>query len=426
MITRIEATGYRCFEKLDLNLGEFGVIVGANGAGKTTLLDIPPLLGDLIQARHIAMAFIQPIQMRGSRSQSLVELVHQERGDSFIFALEAKLPDRVVQELLEGADLSVLKDEKRWPKYLRYELRLQVLDKRALRVQNEYLFTYPENNQPTRGEIRLHGEGKPECEWLFSIRRENGGESEFRVETQLNPKARSTALDPDILALPKVRFESKKDFPAARWLVKTLTEDMVFFDPNWSSLRAASPPGLGNLLTSDGLNIPWLAMNLQKEASEQFRAWKEHVRIALPQITNIEVIEREGDHHAYFRVTYNNNYLVNSSGLSDGTLRVMAYLLLPYLSAPPRFLSVEEPENGIHPRAIETVLEALSSMDESQVLVSSHSPVVVANTDLNHIYTARLERDGAASIIPGYEHPRLVDWKGSIDLGTLFAAGVLG
>lgn len=33
MITRIEATRYRCFDKLDVELGEFRVLVGAKGSG---------------------------------------------------------------------------------------------------------------------------------------------------------------------------------------------------------------------------------------------------------------------------------------------------------------------------------------------------------------------------------------------------------
>ena len=41
MITRIEATHYRCLERLDADLGEYRVLVGANGAGKTTSWTYP-------------------------------------------------------------------------------------------------------------------------------------------------------------------------------------------------------------------------------------------------------------------------------------------------------------------------------------------------------------------------------------------------
>jgi predicted ATPase len=89
-------------------------------------------------------------------------------------------------------------------------------------------------------------------------------------------------------------------------------------------------------------------------------------------------------------------------------------------------LVTEEPENNIHPRAIEAVLQSLSSMYDSQVWISSHSPVVLAHTALKHVLCARLAPNGAAEIIPGLEHPRLKDWHGTIDLGSLFAAGILG
>ena len=54
MITRVEATRYRCFDKLDVEFGEFRVLVGANGSGKTTLLDVPMLFGDLLRERSIS------------------------------------------------------------------------------------------------------------------------------------------------------------------------------------------------------------------------------------------------------------------------------------------------------------------------------------------------------------------------------------
>jgi predicted ATPase len=153
--------------------------------------------------------------------------------------------------------------------------------------------------------------------------------------------------------------------------------------------------------------------------------WQEHVKIALPNIERIELKEREEDHHVYFRIFYHGGYTITSSGLSEGTLQILALTILPYLNNLPEIVFLEEPENGIHPRAIEAVLQSLSSAYDSQLLVSSHSPVVLANSELSHILCARLDENGAASIVAGSKHPRLKDWKGRIDLGALLATGVL-
>ena len=104
---------------------------------------------------------------------------------------------------------------------------------------------------------------------------------------------------------------------------------------------------------------------------------------------------------------------------------MLALTILPYLDNLPDIVFLEEPENGIHPRAIEAVLQSLSSVYESQILFSSHSPVVLANSELDQILCARLETNGAVSIIRGLDHPQLKEWRGQIDLGALFTTGVL-
>lgn len=57
--------------------------------------------------------------------------------------------------------------------------------------------------------------------------------------------------------------------------------------------------------------------------------------------------------------------------------------------------------------------------------MSTHSPLVLAQTQLADVLAARLDNEGAVTVVAGNEHPRLRDWKGSLDIGTLFAAGVL-
>jgi predicted ATPase len=93
---------------------------------------------------------------------------------------------------------------------------------------------------------------------------------------------------------------------------------------------------------------------------------------------------------------------------------------------PPGLLVTEEPENGIHPGAIATILESLASFYDSQVWVTSHSPVVLASSELPHLLCARQTEAGGIEIIAGTQHPSLQHWRGDMNLGMLFATGILG
>ena len=422
MITHIDATNYRCFEKLSLPTRELVVVAGANGSGKTTLLDIPVLLGDLLRSRSISSAFMDPLLSRGPRASTLSELCFRHNGESFSLGIEARLPDSVREAVVKLSSPAVQRDASKHPTHIRYELRLRV-NEHQMAVQNEYLYLFAHSEEYEAQRLPLQGENANRNDWHFIIDRAYGGDSTFRPEGK--GAKRAAKIDDTLPAFLRIQVENKKEFPAATWLLNLLLDGVVFFDPTWSKLRAPSQPGLKRKpLLSSGENLPWLALRLQEEDPERFALWVSHVRTALPQITAIAVREREDDHHAYFRVTYEAGFEVTSSGLSEGTLRILALTLLAYIEDAPRLLVVEEPENSIHPQAISTVLDSLRSLYDSQVWVSTHSPVVLASTKLPELLITRLARSGAASVIPGDQHPRLVDWKGAIDLGSLFATGV--
>lgn len=445
MITRLEATRYRCFERLGVDVGEFRVLVGANGSGKTTLLDLPVLLGELLRANNVSAPFMERRPEHPARASSLNELVFAGRGDDFSLAVEARLPDMVQSKVLEGmfakkrserTRQALQEDRSQWPTHIRYEIGLRIGADKSLQVAYEYLFMFPESNGPDRRQAGFHGiYAGPNKHWHLTLKREIGYESEFTPET---PQANSAKVGlPDtLLAMPRVLFESEAGYPAARWLHGLLTTEAVFLDPDWSALRQACPPGQPKVITANGRNIPWLALELKREGapdeapanyrSERYADWIAHVQTALPQVADIDVREREDDHHAYFVVSYKGDYKVPSPGLSDGTLRILTLTLLPYLRKQPAILVTEEPENGIHPRAIEAVLQSLSSMYDSQVWVSSHSPVVLARAKLDQLVCSRLANDSGVEMVAGTDHPRLQEWRGGIDLGSLFAAGVLG
>jgi predicted ATPase len=112
--------------------------------------------------------------------------------------------------------------------------------------------------------------------------------------------------------------------------------------------------------------------------------------------------------------------------VSDGTLRLFALTLPAYLPDFQGIYLIEEPENGIHPKAIETVLQSLSSVYAAQILLASHSPVILGCAPTESLLCFAKDDQGATDVVSGPNHPRLREWRGQTDLGTLFAAGVLG
>jgi predicted ATPase len=60
---------------------------------------------------------------------------------------------------------------------------------------------------------------------------------------------------------------------------------------------------------------------------------------------------------------------------SDGTLKMLSYLVVLLSPEPPRFIGIEEPENFLHPRLLpELAEECRAATAESQLLATTHSP----------------------------------------------------
>ena len=453
MITRLEATRYRCFERLGVDMSEFQVIVGANGSGKTTLIDLPSLFGELLRADNIASVFTLKRGGLPARAAALRELVFAGRGDDFSLALEVELPENLRNTWADALQANIKSKRQqealrntpaRWPSHLRYELRLEVFNERELNVKNEYLFAYSPSSTPDRSVGGLLGETNQDKEdWHFILRREYGGPAVFVDEPKTGQRDATredkVRIKPGLLAMSAVKYKPDA-FPVAGWLYELLTEKVVFLAPDWEQLRAASAPGQEKTLIASALNLPWLALSLKRQGlhedataeqqqsyrSRDFSDWVDHVKTALPQVEDIDVKEREEDHHAYFSVRYSGGFSVTSSGLSDGTLRILTLTLLAYLPNAPQLVVTEEPENGIHPSAVEAILQSLESLYGSQAWISSHSPVVLAASKLEQLLCARQTAEHGVVVVAGKEHPRLKDWRGGIDLGSLFAAGILG
>lgn len=419
MITLIEALNYRCLRYNSQPLGPFHVLVGPNASGKSTFLDVISFLGSFI-TDGLETAISQ-------RTQNFQDLVWGRRGTGFELAIEAKIPENKRELLNKNNTFNTI----------RYELSIEFdtdLSEISITAERGLLLTrspiiekqnnlFPESVEPPKS--ILQPKSQKGVRSIFT--KAKGGNDNYYSEVEdrsgkgwmpafkLGPK-KSTLSN-----LP----EDESRFPVATWLKGLLSEGIQKLVLNSELIRKASPPGQGRGFNTDGSNLPWVIDDLKKKDNDNFIDWLSHLQTALPDIENIHIIERPDDKHKYLMLVYKGGLKIPSWVASDGTLRLLALTLPAYLPDLTGIFLIEEPENGIHPQGVETMFQSLSSVYDAQIIMATHSPIILSMVEADKVLCFAKTQDGVVDIVAGDKHPALRDWQGETNLGTLFASGVL-
>ncbi|MGE3725134.1 MAG: AAA family ATPase [Candidatus Sericytochromatia bacterium] len=423
MITRIQALNYRCLKSIDISLNAFHVLVGPNASGKTTFLDVVGFLGDLVAEG--------PDGAIGKRTENFQDLVWQRQLKPFELALELDIPETLRASLFDPHLDTVRYQVKIGPEKdsdIPLILAETVLLKQKTASEPQLKLQFPEL-LPEQKTLQESNRGQ---KTRTIVNKVSGGNDNFYSEVYKSSGkgwAPSFRLGPKKSALGNLIDDPEK-FPVSTWLLETLARGVQPFILNSQFIRVASPPGQALKFKPDGSNLPWVVKELAEKAPEQKDAWIEHVRSALPDLMDVRTVVRPEDRHAYLMVKYDNGLEIPSWTASDGTLRLLALTLPAYLnvvdSSTHGIYLIEEPENGVHPKAVETVFQSLSSVYDAQILMATHSPVILSLAEPEQILCFAKTADGYVDMVQGNEHPQLRDWKGDISLGNLFASGVLG
>ncbi len=419
MFALVEALNFKSLRYVRQPLGPFHVLVGPNASGKTTFLDVISFLSDLV-----SLGLDDAI---GKRTSNLRDMFWQHRGDRFELAVEAEIP----------ADKRRVFGDRDF-RFLRYEVVVGVDDKThenailhelgRLRTQAPLaaerpptLFPRPPEVPDTIRERRRTTETKD----IFT--KKVGQRDNYYPETRLEGSGWIPAfqLGPRKSTLANLP-EDESRFPVATWFKNLLGGGVQQLVLNSLLIRKASPPGQTRTFKSDGSNLPWVISTIEVNGAHRLQDWVQHLRTALPDIRGVRTVERPDDKHRYLVLEYDQGIQVPSWMASDGTLRLMALTLPAYLPDFSGVHLVEEPENGIHPRAVETMFQSLSSIYGAQILLATHSPVVLSLVDADKVLCFGKTPEGATDIIAGSQHPALQQWRGEENLSVLFAGGVLG
>jgi predicted ATPase len=423
MINSIEIKNYRSIKYIKQIINPFQVLIGANASGKTTFLDAINFLSDIVRN-----GLDESILKRTSNFQ---ELTFLGQGGNIELAIEVTLPDDVRNRL----------PDKEF-KFIRYEMEIgltpetgehAIIEESALLLKENADKMSSGNDQNAAFPFfrdmpeKILNKKYADKHSRRIFRKKPGGNDNFYDET----KERAGKG-----WMPSFKFGIKKSalgnlpaddtkFPSSSWLKSYLTEGVQLLVLDSLNIRKPSSPGQGKQFKSDGSNLPWVIEDLKKNVS-RFAQWQAHIKTALPDIADIEIVERPEDKHKYILVHYQNGGKIPSWLVSDGTLRLFALTILAYLPNLQGVFLIEEPENGIHPKAIETVYQSLSSVYSAQILLASHSPIILSMVQPRDVLCFAKTKEGITDIVNGLDHPKLKNWKGAINLSDLFAGGILG
>lgn len=420
MITLIEAMNFRSLRYISQPLGSFHILVGPNASGKTTFLDVIAFINQLV-SNGLDSAI-------SDRARNFHDLLWLGQGTRFDLAIEARIPDEIAKNFSNQAKPYDL---------IRYEIaigldketeQVSILEEKVLLKISKFIEPTQRSlfPMPTEGVATLISKGIRNVQTI--VNKVRNGNDYFRTEfAQEQGKSWQYAFK---LGLQKSALGNlpadETQFPATTWLKNLLTDGVQPFVLNSLLIRKASPPAQRKGFKPDGSNLPWVIDELNKKNPKKFKEWIAHLQTALPDIENVTTIEREDDRHRYLVIKYRNGLEVPSWVASDGTLRLLALTLPAYLPELKGIYLIEEPENGIHPRAVETIFQSLASVYDAQILMATHSPVILGISDAKDVLCFAKTQEGATDIVAGNLHPALARWQGETNLGVLFAAGVLG
>ncbi|HEY3971900.1 MAG TPA: ATP-binding protein [Candidatus Sulfotelmatobacter sp.] len=404
MLKRIRIKGYKSFAELNLSLKPLSVLIGPNSAGKSNFLDALQLLSRMATKPTLKEAFDSPYRGTPLESFSFVgEGVHSQLSLptlSFAFEVDVSLSDGVVENVNsqiremrssrthDSSDPSDSPSSKTKGSYitrrnLRYKLEVEIIPKSGiLRVKDEFLVALNERGEQVTRPLPFIEKIKDKLH--------------VRMEGQSHPTYHDRYLDHTIISRPLY----PPHYPHLVAMRQELASWFIFYFEPRERMRAANPVKEVRSIGLMGEELASFLNTLQAVDTRQFQGIEKSLHMIIPSITGLQVsVNTLGEVELQVR---EGSVSVPARVVSEGTLRVLGLLALGGMKDSPALIGFEEPENGVHPRRIQLIAELLKNMTNAgntQLVVTTHSPILTGMIPDESLYTCKKER-GATTIEP--------------------------
>lgn len=329
MIKKLVIENYKSLQEISLVLRPLTVFVGANNSGKSNIIDAFQFISEF--AQHGVSA----VEKRGG-SQLLVwggELLRK-----ICFTLEGEIFRQ------EGSSRV-------------YEYKLEVAPKPVLYTISRETF----NLETARGTRTLLD--FPALEGMAQVSDESG--------IKLRPIGTSAQQPCLFLCQDSVNYPFLGDFYRE-------VQNWTFYNLVPSRMQMPVTARRESRLQSEGENISTVLLTLRSEDISAFAEVEGILKEAIPEIRQL-VTPLTEDGRTYISAQESAISLqLPAWAMSDGTLRLLAFLAVVHNPSPPALICFEEPENQIHPGLLELVASQLKlASQRTQVMITTHSPYLL-------------------------------------------------
>ena len=386
-IHSIKIKNYKVFQEVEFNdIPSFCVIVGANGSGKSTFFDMFGFLRDCL-TYNVSRA----LQSRGGFKE-VVSRGHEN--ESIEIELQFPLEISGARRLVTY----ILKIGLNWGKPI---------------VQREIL-RYKRGAYGSPFHFLDFSNGKG-----FAVTNE---EDFTKTEEELE-RENQTLESPDLLAVKGLgQFQRFKAAAAFRQIL----DNWHVSDFHINMARGSKDmAGYAEHLSTSGDNLQLVANHLYENEPNVFARVIEAMKKRVPGIQDITTIPSPdgrlilGFKDGGFKDPFIDKYV------SDGTLKMFAYLILLYDPKPFPLLCVEEPENQLYPRLLEELAEEFRDYSNrgGQVFVSSHSPDFLNAVELQEVFWL-VKKEGFSGVRRARDDEQIVAYMAEGDkMGYLWKHG---
>ena len=390
-IESIRLKNFKAFKDVTIrDIPRMCVVVGANGAGKSTLFDVFGFLRD---------SLTDNVQIALSKRGGFKEVRTRDTDGSI--EIELKFRFQMTTKTTDKTPLAT------------YTLAINENNRQVIIDREELRYRRGSYGQPWKFLAFYKGEGMAVTNEFDDV----DDESKLSREKQILAK-------PNILAIKGLA--QFKRYPAVMALGQMI-ENWHVSDFHISSARSLPDAGYAEHLSREGGNLALVTQYLFEHKRNVFDEILKKMAERVPGISKVAAkTSEEGRVLLRFQDgAFKDPFLARY--VSDGTIKMFAYLVLLYDPSPHPLLCVEEPENQLYPKLLYELAEEFSAYASTggQVFISTHSPDFLNAVELDSVFwLAKDKEDGVTHVTRAKENQQIAAFMAEGDkMGYLWKQG---